>query len=106
MSVVMTMSLHGDPKRLEEHAASDPDSMRAILESAKEHGLIAHRFYGSEDGEIMVVDEWPDEQSFRSFFEENNDRIGPLMQAAGITEEPQPKIWRKLDTQDEYGWDA
>ena len=106
MSVIMTVSLKGDPKKLEEHAASDPDAMHAIVESAKGHGLIAHRFYGSEGGEIMVVDEWPDEQSFLSFFEENGGRIGPLMQAAGVTSEPQPKFWRELDTHDDYGWDG
>ena len=106
MSVMVTIMVSGDPNKLEEHAASDPGAMQQILESAKEHGLIAHRFYGSDDGEIMVVDEWPDAQSFHSFFEENAERIGPLMQAAGVTSEPQPKIWRKLESQDEYGWGA
>ena len=106
MSVLMTLSVNGDPKKLEENAASDPDAMQAILESAKAHGLIAHRFYGSQDGQIMVVDEWPDEQSFQSFFEENNERIGALMQAAGVTSEPQPKFWRTLESHDQFGWGA
>ena len=75
MSVLMTLSMKGDPAKLEEHAAGDPDGMQAIVESAKGHGLIAHRFYGSEDGQIMVLDEWPDGQSFQSFFEENSGRI-------------------------------
>jgi len=105
MSVIMTLSLPGDPKKLEEHAASDPAGMQTILESAKAHGLIAHRFYGTDAGEIMVVDEWPDEQSFLTFFEENGERIGPLMQAAGVTTEPQPKFWRRLETPDVYGWE-
>jgi hypothetical protein len=102
----MTLQVQGDPNKLEEHAASDPSGMQAILESAKQHGLIAHRFYGSDDGRILVVDEWPDPQSFQSFFEENNARIGSLMQAAGVTSEPQPTFWRKLESQDEYGWGA
>lgn len=106
MSVVVTLSMKGDPKKLEEHAASDPAAMQTIIDSAKEHGLIAHRFYGSEDGEIMVVDEWPDAESFQAFFGENSGRIGPLMQAAGVASEPQPRFWRKLDTHDEYGWDG
>jgi hypothetical protein len=100
------LSVSGDPHKLEEHAASDPDAMQAILESAKQHGLIAHRFYGSEDGQIMVVDEWPDEQSFRSSFEENNARLGPMFQAARVTSEPQPKFWRTLKSHDEFGWGA
>ncbi len=104
MSVIVTLWMQGDPKGLEEHAASDPEAMRAIVESAKGHGLIAHRFYGS-DGQIMVIDEWPDEQSFQSFFAENSGTIGPLMQAAGVTSEPQPNFWRKLETGDAYGWE-
>ena len=106
MSVLMTLTVQGDPKRLEEHASSAREEMQSIRDSAKSHGLIAHRFYGSEDGHIMVVDEWPDEQSFQSFFEENGERIGAMMQASGVTSEPQPRFWRKLDTQDDVGWEG
>ena len=106
MSVIMALVVNGDPKKLEEHAARDPDAMRTILESAKSHGLIAHRFYGSEDGEIMVVDEWPDRQSFQSFFEQEQSRIQPLMQEAGISSQPEVTIWRKLETGDDVGWEA
>lgn len=106
MSVLMTLWVKGDPKKLEEHASSNREAMQEILESAKGHGLIAHRFYGSEDGQIMVVDEWPDEQSFQSFFEENDERIGPLMQAAGASAEPQTQFWRRLETHDEHGWEG
>jgi hypothetical protein len=106
MSVMMTIVVSGDPHKLEEYASGNPDGMQSILESARQHGVIAHRFYGSDDGRIMVVDEWPDMQSFQSFFEEAGDRIGPMMQAAGVTSEPQPTFWRKLDTRDEHGWGA
>lgn len=106
MSVMMTLTMAGDPKGLEEHAANNQDDMKSVVESAKGHGLIAHRFYGSDDGQIMVVDEWPDEQSFQAFFQENHDKIGAMMQAAGISSEPQPVFWRKLETHDEAGWGA
>ena len=106
MSVLMALVVDGDSRKLEEHAASDRAGMQSILDAAKQHGLIAHRFYGSDDGQIMVVDEWPDEQSFRSFFEENSGSIMPLFQAAGTTSEPQPKFWRELESNDAYGWGA
>jgi quinol monooxygenase YgiN len=64
MSIIMTFRMKGDPDKLEQVAAADPDAMRSIADQA-EHGLIAHRFYGSDDGQIMVVDEWPDAESFR-----------------------------------------
>lgn len=105
MSVMMTLWIKGDPNKLEEIVRGDPDRLRAISDRAKEHGVIAHRFYGS-DGQVLVVDEWPDEQSFRTFFQEQQERIGPLMQDAGVTSEPSVVIWRKLETNDEIGWGA
>ena len=104
MSVIMTGGIQGDPQKLEQYAAENTDTMRSIVEGAKGHGLIAHRFYGSQDGQILVVDEWPDEQSFNAFFEENRDKIGPMMEAAGVTSEPAFRFWTKLETHDEHGW--
>jgi hypothetical protein len=54
----------------------------------------------------MVLDEWPDEQSFQSFFEENRGRIEPMFQAAGAPGEPRINFWHKLDTDDDFGWGA
>jgi quinol monooxygenase YgiN len=105
MSVIMTMIVPGDPARMEEFAAANPEKMAAIRDHAVEHGLIAHRFYGSGD-QIMVIDEWPDEQSFRDFFGHMASEIGPMMQEVGITSEPQPVFWHKIESQDEYGWDG
>jgi hypothetical protein len=105
MSVIMTLSIQGDPAALERYAAENQEKMRGIVDHAVEHGVIAHRFYGS-DGQILVIDEWPDEESFTSFFGHMQDEIGPLMQAAGATTAPKPVFWRKLDTHDDHGWDA
>jgi hypothetical protein len=104
MSVIMTLRAKGDPQALERRAAENPDQIRAISDRAKEHGLIAHRFYGSEDGQLMVIDEWPDPQSFQAFFEEMRSEIDPLMREAGVTAEPEVTFWRKLETHDEVGW--
>ena len=106
MSVIMTFRAKGDPKKLEEQAAANPEGMRDIAERAKQHGVIAHRFYGSDDGEIMVVDEWPDPQSFQAFFEENRSEIEPMMREVGVTSEPDVTFWRKLETHDDVGWGA
>jgi quinol monooxygenase YgiN len=104
MSVIVTLRFNGDPAKMEAQAAAEPDRIRAIVEQAKEHGLIAHRFYGSE-GSILVIDEWPDEQSFHSFFSAAAGEIEPMMGAAGVTSEPEVTFWRKLETGDEVGWD-
>jgi heme-degrading monooxygenase HmoA len=106
MSVIMSLRAKGDPGKLEERAAANPDGMRAIADQAKQHGLIAHRFYGSEDGEIMVLDEWPDAESFQAFFEQARSEIEPMMQDAGVTSDPEVKFWRSLETHDAVGWGA
>ena len=105
MPVLMTMRVAGDPKKLEEQGSKDADGLNSITASAKKHGLIAHRFYGSDDGQIMVVDLWPDAQSFQKFFEENGSRIQPLMAAAGAQGEPQVSFWHELDMPGNVGWE-
>ena len=93
-------------RKLEQLAAENPGKLPAIAERAKQHGLIAHRFYGSEDGTIMVVDEWPDPESFQRFFDSARSEIEPMMQEVGVTGEPEILFWRKLETHDDVGWDA
>ncbi|MEA2361561.1 MAG: hypothetical protein QOD71_706 [Thermoleophilaceae bacterium] len=106
MSVIVTVSISGDPERLEAYAAEHPDAMRAVVDLARGHGLIAHRFYGSDPDRFMAIDEWPDQQSFQTFFQEAADDIQAIMGAAGVTSEPEVTFWRKLETRDDAGWDA
>jgi len=102
MSVIMTFVAGGDPEELERKAAENPDGMRAIADRAQAHGLITHRFYGAE-GKIMVLDEWPDPQSFQGFWDEMKGEIEPMMQEVGVTGEPEITFWRKLETHDDVG---
>jgi len=102
MSVIMTMRFTGDPAKLEAVAAERHDELTAIVGRAKEAGVIAHRFYGG-DGKVMIVDEWPDAESFQRFFEQERPHIEPLMQAVA-TSEPEIEFWTKLETGDEVGW--
>ena len=103
MSVIMTLRVQGDPDKLEAAAAENPDALREIAERGKAAGAIAHRFYGAE-GQIMVIDEWPDAESFQRFFESERDTIGPMMQQFA-TGEPEITFWRKLETGDDVGWE-
>ena len=104
MSVIMTLRVSGDPKALEQTAQGDPEKFQRIVAAAKAHGLIAHRFYGSE-GQFMAIDEWPDAESFQAFFSEMEPEIGPMMQQVA-TGEPEIVFWSKLDTGDDFGWEA
>jgi heme-degrading monooxygenase HmoA len=103
MSVIMTLRVAGDPEKLEQLAKENPGSIRGVSERGKAAGVIAHRFYGSE-GQIMVVDEWPDAESFQAFFAAEQDTIGPMM-AQVATGEPEITFWRRLETGDDVGWE-
>ena len=105
MSVIVTIWLQGDAEKFEQYAAENKDKLRAISDRAVEAGVIAHRFYGA-DGQIMVIDEWPDAESFQGFFGSIQDDIAPMMQAAGVQNEPGVNFWRKLETHDEVGWES
>jgi hypothetical protein len=106
MSVLMMLRAKGDPAKLEKLAANDPGRIGAISKDAKNYGLIGHRFYGSDDGQILVLDEWPDADSFQRFFAAHQDDIGPMMAEVGSTAPPEITFYRILDTHDEVGWGA
>ena len=99
MSVLMVMHVPGDPSKLEEYAQANSEVLQRITADGKEHGAIHHRFLGG-DGEIVVVDEWDSEKSFRKFFD-SNEEIPPIMQQVA-SGEPQISFYRPLDTGDEF----
>jgi quinol monooxygenase YgiN len=103
VSVIMTLRFTGDAAKLEQLAQENPDMIRGIAARAQERGVIAHRFYASGD-QIMVVDEWPDPQSFQEFFAAEEANIGPLMEQVA-TSEPEITFWNKLETGDDVGWE-
>src|SRR5580698_321255 len=97
MPVLMTLRAKGDPRELERRAAANPEGMQAIIASAREHGVISHRFYGTDAGDIMVIDEWESVDGFHAFFAAN-PQIQTLMGEVGVTAPPEITFWRKLDT--------
>ena len=105
MSVIVALRLKGDPAKFEEYAKAHPE-IAEIKDDGVARGVIAHRFFGSLDGsEVIVVDEWPDAESFKTFFEKNQPRVQELMTGAGVEPAGEPEFWRVLDTPDKHGWD-
>ncbi|MDX6237689.1 MAG: hypothetical protein QOG10_2504 [Kribbellaceae bacterium] len=102
MSVLMTLRVNGDARALEKLAVDDPTIFGDILEKAKPRGLVSHHFYGN-DTEILVVDEWRDEESFQAFFQDAGEQIQKLMGRAGASTEPAIMFWQKLETGDDVG---
>lgn len=101
MSAFMTLRINGDATKLEALAAKDAKVFLAVAERAKQHGLISHHFYAAHN-EILVVDEWPSENAFHTFFKASPEIAG-FMKEAGVTAEPVVTFWRKLDLGDDVG---
>lgn len=99
MAILMTLKVPADSDKLLQFTKDNPDALPNIADKAKPYGIISHRFYAS-GGDILVVDEWPDEASFHAFFAASPE-IQDVIAAAGATAEPEVTFWTKLDTGDE-----
>lgn len=103
MSVMMGLRVDADPARVEEALNSDPERLKRIAQRARDAGCIHHRFFANEaGGEVLIVDEWPDAESFLRFFEESTADVGPMLAEAGVTKRPTPVFWREMDTPDKF----
>ena len=105
MSVIMTLRMEGDAAKFEEYAAANSEKLQGVVEVAKRHGVTAHRFFASDDGTIMVIDEWPDPDSFQAFFSEAGQQIQEVTSGAGVSNVQQPEFWRVLESHDKLGWE-
>jgi hypothetical protein len=96
----MLLRVKGDPNTLEKYANDNADMMNRIAKEGKAQGAISHVF-AAGDGEIVVIDEWADSESFQKFFA-NQTEIPRLMKEGGAQGEPEITIFRKLDTPDSF----
>ncbi len=101
MSVIVVVRVPGDPSDLENYAAGPGgDVMRRISEAGRAAGAIRHTFAGGAN-EVMIIDEWPDGESFEKFFG-GNPEIGDVMRDAGAQGAPEVSVYRKLSTPDQF----
>ena len=101
MSIIVVLRVPGDPADLERYAAGPGgEVMKRIAAAAKDAGAVRHTFAGGDD-EVLVIDEWPDEQTFGAFFA-NQPEIADVMRGAGARGEGQPTFYRKLNTPDQF----
>src|SRR5262249_18026755 len=100
VSVLMVLPVKVDPAAFAKVASEHADAMQEISGRGKAAGAVRHAFFAG-DGEGLAVDEWPDAQSFLSFFEAEGPNIGPLM-AAASAEPGEPRFYERLDTADVF----
>jgi hypothetical protein len=100
MSVIMIMRVTADPAAFEQYARANSDQIARITDAAKAAGALRHEFVAG-DGEVLAIDEWPDEASFHRFFAGATE-IPAFMEGAGAQGQPQVTFHRKLDMADEF----
>jgi hypothetical protein len=101
MSVMMIMHVPADPSKLAAYAAGPGG---AVLEKVGQAGRAAgavHHMFAAGKNEVVVVDEWPDEQTFRTFFD-GQPEIADIMREAGATGEPTIEFYPRVDTPDAF----
>lgn len=102
MSVMMGLRIAVEVAAFEQMVAENQETLKAVEARSKEMGAIHHRFYGNLDGsEVLVVDEWPDPDSFGAFMQASPE-IAEMFGKAGARAEPQPVFWRELDAGDAF----
>ena len=100
MSVIMILRVAADPAAFEQYARANGDQIARLADAAKAEGAIRHQFVAG-DGEVLAIDEWPDEASFHRFFA-GQPEIPAFMAGAGAQGQPQITFHRKLDVADEF----
>ncbi|MCD2195450.1 hypothetical protein LQ327_18935 [Actinomycetospora endophytica] len=101
MSVVITVKFPVSADTMERVVTANADTMQAIAADGRRHGTIHHQFTADPDGNAVVIDEWPDEDSFHRFFDAQDD-IKKVMAEAGVTGPPEVTVYRTLDTPDRF----
>jgi hypothetical protein len=102
MSVLMTARMDGDARAYEKIAKDGTTTFGDVVEMGKQRGMISQQFYGN-DTEILVVEEWPDKETFQAFFQAAGEQIQELVGHAGVSTEPEIKFWHKLEIGDDVG---
>jgi hypothetical protein len=102
MSYIVMLKMPGITREAFERVANDnADAMKGISDRSKEAGAIRHTFAEGDEG-MVVIDEWDDPANFQRFFESEQESIGPLMQQAGATGEPEWHFYEKVDSPDAF----
>ena len=100
MSVIVIGRFKADPKRLEQAFLTQGQTFIDVSADAKSKGAIHHQF-GAGAGEVIIVDEWPDEASFQAFFAGHPD-IPKIMAEVGVSAPPSFEIFQQMDSPDRF----
>jgi hypothetical protein len=100
VSVIVIGRMKVDPANVEKLWADRKADFDAVAAAAKKAGAIHHR-WAFGDGEVLIIDEWPDADSFNGFFS-SQTKIADLMAAGGVQGPPDFTIVEAKQGPDEF----
>jgi hypothetical protein len=100
MSVIVIGRMSVDPGNVEKLWTERRADFEAVASAARAAGATHHQ-WGFGDDHVVIVDEWPDAETFQSFFG-GQAKIGELMQAAGVQGPPEFQIVRAVEGPDQF----
>ena len=86
MSVIVIGHMTVDPANVEKLWRDRKADFEAIAKEAKAAGALHHQ-WAFGDGQVVIIDEWPDAASFQRFFE-TQAKIPELMAEGGVQGPP------------------
>jgi hypothetical protein len=101
VSVIVWTHVPAQVTDFERIAKEHADTFVAVSAEGKAAGAVHHCFLEDTDGSLIIVDEWPTEEAFQTFFTGQKD-IPQLMAAGGVTGPPTTTSYRILDTPDRF----
>jgi hypothetical protein len=90
MSVIVIGRMTVDPANLKKLWREQSADFEAIAEAARTAGAMHHQWAIGSDY-VVLIDEWPDAESFQKFFG-SQDKIADLMASAGVQGPPDFEI--------------
>jgi hypothetical protein len=90
MSVIVIGHMKVNPANVEALWRDRKADFEAVATAAKAAGAKHHQ-WAFGDGEVVIIDEWPDAETFQKFFD-SQAKIGELMQAGGVQGPPSFEI--------------
>jgi len=103
VSVIVTIEFPGvEVDKWAEAAQPQADRFKRIAEDGRSQGAIHHLFAATDEGTIVVVDEWDNDENMQRFFanqEEIKSFMSEFFPDAG---QPIVRSYRVLDTADRF----
>jgi hypothetical protein len=98
MSVIVIGRFKANPADLKKVFADRAADFKSVSEEAKGVGALHHRF-AAGDGEVIIIDEWNNAESFQKFFGDNTT-IPEILKAAGVQGPPEFSFYEAMDSPD------